>query len=111
LGAGADQFTIESTAAGTNTVLNTGGGADTIAVKATSAPTTINSGDANDVINVGSLASLTTNTGGTLNAILGALVINGGAGTNSLTLDETGDTAANSGTLTSTQVTGLGMGA
>jgi Ca2+-binding RTX toxin-like protein len=110
LGAGADDFTIQSTHAGV-TVLNTLGGADRVAIKATSGTTTVNSGDGNDTINVGSLATVTTNTGGNLDAIQGALTVNGGADTNSLTLDETGDATPNSGTMTSTQVTGLGMGA
>src|SRR5262249_35925231 len=61
----------------------------------------------NDVITVGSLAPAS---GGTVNAIAGVLMINGGAGTDTLTVDERGEVAPNTGSLTSTALTGLGMG-
>src|SRR5262249_41384884 len=70
--------------------------------------TTLNAGGGSDIINVG---SLTPATGGNVNAIAGGLTVNGQGNSDTLNVDDTGDAAANSGTLTSTQLTGLGMGA
>src|SRR5439155_4394922 len=43
-------------------------------------------------------------------AIAGALTINGDEGTDTLTVDDSGDTSANTGNLTATALAGLGMG-
>jgi hypothetical protein len=86
LGSGGDTFNVQSTAAATVTTLDTGVGVD--------------------IVNVGSLAPAK---GGVASGIQGALVIVGG-GKDTLNVDDTGDTANVSGTLTSTALTGLGMG-
>jgi hypothetical protein len=59
------------------------------------------------VIAVGSLAPAS---GGTVNAIAGALTANGEVGTDTLVVHDGGDTIANTGALTATRLTGLGMG-
>ncbi len=109
LGSGGDNFTIQTTHAGV-TVLNTFNGADRVAINATSGNTTVNAGADADTINVGSAASVTTNAGGNLNAIQGALTINGEDGSSdTINLDDTADSSPNAGTLSSNQLTGLGM--
>ncbi|HVZ63437.1 MAG TPA: LEPR-XLL domain-containing protein, partial [Lacunisphaera sp.] len=106
LGSGNDSFAINSThTAATN--LDAGGGNDTIAVLATSGPTSVNGAAGDDTVRISSVAP--TATGGTLNAIAGRVTADGGTGTDNLYLDETGDSAPNSGTLTGSAVTGLGM--
>ena len=72
--------------------------------------TTVHGGDGGDLIHVGSNATALANTGGNLNGIAGNLTIAGDGGLDVLSLDDTADTAANTGTLTATQITGLGMG-
>ena len=85
LGNGNNTFNILSTQAGTTTTLNDGSGHSTV--------------------NVGSLAPAT---GGNVNGIQGALIVNDdNHGT--LNVDDTGSMAANTGTLTNTTLTGLGM--
>ncbi len=100
LGSGGDTFTIESTHDG-ETRLRTNGGEDTVNVHTTSGETTLDGGADDDTINVGL---------GTLNGLDAVLVVNGGQGTDTLNVDDSGDTAANTGELTGTTVTGLGMG-
>jgi hypothetical protein len=82
LGSGNDAFTIRSIA--TTVVLSTGSG--------------------NDQINLGNLANQ-------LNDITNALMIDGGAGSDVLNLDDSGDSQANSGTVSRSQITGFGLGA
>ncbi|HEX7167002.1 MAG TPA: Calx-beta domain-containing protein [Acidimicrobiales bacterium] len=86
-------FNVLSTNAGTDSVVNTGGGTDTINVS-TAAPTTNGAG------------VLT----GTLNLVAGHLTINGEGGSDTAYISDAGDATANTGTLTSTVLTGLGMG-
>ncbi|HEV7301125.1 MAG TPA: hypothetical protein VGN72_17295 [Tepidisphaeraceae bacterium] len=70
--------------------------------------------EGNDTFIVGSLAPVL---GGTVNKIQGVVSLAGGsnqdatADSDSLLIDDTGDTAANTGMVTATAVTGLGMGA
>ncbi len=87
LGDDGTQFNVLSTNAGTDTLLQTGGGDDTI--------------------NVSSNAP--TNTG-TVDLIAGHLTIQGEGGTDTTNVSDSGDTGANTGTLTSTDLTGLDMG-
>src|SRR5260221_129049 len=102
---GGDTFTIASTSTAVTT-LNTGAGADTINVQTIDAATTVNAGADVDTVNVGSLEPAI---GGTVNAINALLTINGNDGADTLNVDDTGDSLANTGTLTSTTLTGLGM--
>ena len=88
LGDDGTQFNVLSTNAGTDTLLQTGGGDDTI--------------------NVSSNAP--TNTG-TVDLIAGHLTIQGEGGTDTTNVNDSGDTGANTGTLTATDLTGLDMGA
>src|SRR5205823_1581150 len=81
-------------------------GADTVNVQTIDGATAVNAGADADMINVGSLAPAV---GGTVNAINALLTINGNDGADALNVDDTGDGLANTGTLTSTTLTGLGM--
>ncbi|HEX5857107.1 MAG TPA: hypothetical protein VFY91_03265, partial [Microbacterium sp.] len=99
-------------------------GGDRVAVRAIQVEHRISTGEHTDRVAVGSNAAgagttsgAWTNTGGTVNGISAALVIDGGngpgaaTGTDLLSIDDTGDGAANTGELTSTTITGLGMSA
>jgi len=91
-----------------STTLNITGTA-TANIRAISAATTINAGAGAGTINVGSTAGLGTN--GNLAGIRGNLTINGGGG-DVLNLDDrTNATAAQTGTLTATALTGLDLAA
>ena len=105
LGSGADSFTIEGTHAGT-TNLATNAGNDTVNLRTASGDTAVNSGADDDTVNVGGLAPAP---GGTLNGIGAPIAITGEAGNDTLTVDDTGDADANSGALTATMLSGLGM--
>ena len=89
--------------------INLGSGNDTFNVQATNAitVTTLNTGDGENIINVGSLAP---STGGIVDNIQGALIIVG-SGSDTLNVDDTGSEGDKTGTLTSTTLTGLAMGA
>ncbi len=87
LGSGNDTFNVQSTKSTTVTKLNTGAGMD--------------------VVNVGSNEPSAS---GVTTGIAGSLVVVGG-GSDTLNVDDTGNTTGQSGTLTSTTLTGLGMGA
>jgi hypothetical protein len=88
------------------TYINGNAGGDTINVRSTSATTNINTGTGTNIVNIGSLAP---NTNGILDNIQGAVNVTGG-GADTVNLDDTGDTTNNTGTLTSTALTGLGLG-
>ena len=90
--------------------ISLGTGSDTFNVQSTSAFTTLNTGtgSAANTVNIGSLVP---NTSGNVNSIAGKLVINGqSAGIETLFVDESGDSGTTTGVLTSTSLTGLGMG-
>ena len=102
--------------------LRTLAGGDRIAVRRMSVEHHVEAGAGDDQVAVGSLAGVSAtlsrwpNTGGTLNAITARLVVDGGSGHRQphrprrATLDDSGDTAANTGRQTGDQVTGLGLG-
>ncbi|MDE2507749.1 MAG: hypothetical protein KGM43_11100, partial [Planctomycetota bacterium] len=106
LGSGGNTFTIESTITG-QTNVNSGLGNDVVNVRTTAGPTTVNTGGGVNTINVG---SLTPAVGGIVDGIQGPLVIVG-SGPDTANIDDTGSIVAKSGTLTSTTLTGLQMGA
>jgi hypothetical protein len=81
------------------------GAANTVNVQSTNGAVTTTVTDGG-TINVGSLAPTT---GGILDNIAGALIVNGG-GTATLVADDIGSSKSKTGTLTSTTLTGLGMG-
>jgi Ca2+-binding RTX toxin-like protein len=83
---------------------------DTVRVRstATGTQTNIDTGPGSDSVGLGSVGSTTVAVLGNLNSIT-SVSVSGGDGTDTLVLDDSGDTAANTGTLTSTDITGLGM--
>src|SRR5260370_15356259 len=87
------------------TSLNSGGGNDIVSVQATSGLTMMDDGAGNNTVNVGSTAPAT---GGRLDTIQGRLTVTGG-GPTTLNVDDTGSSAAKTGTLTPTALIGLGM--
>jgi hypothetical protein len=87
--------------------VNGGVGVNQFNVQAIAGPTTINTTGGQNTINVGSNAPFT---GGTLSGIVAALTLNGSGGSDTANVDDTGDTSPQSGTLTPTTLTGLGMG-
>jgi hypothetical protein len=104
LGSGGDTFTIEGTHTGATNV-NGNNGDDTFNVKAISGATTVSGGNDHDTFNVGNAAGL-------LDDIDALLTINGGSpdfGSDYLYAVDSGDTSDNTGTLTSTTLSGLGM--
>ena len=103
-GIGSDTVTIRST--GATMTVNTGADSDTINVRTIGAALTVKAGSGDDTVNVGSLAS---GVGGNVNAIGALLTVDGEGGNDTLNVDDTGDAAANTGTLTGTTLTGLGM--
>ncbi|WP_228035845.1 calcium-binding protein [Oculatella sp. LEGE 06141] len=101
LGSGSDVFTIESTHE-TVTNLTTADGDDTVNIEAVYGITTVKAGTGNDTINISNPARLIDN-------IASQLYIKGGTGFDTLNVDDSGDTTDNTGILTDTQLTGLGM--
>ncbi|HEX8911732.1 MAG TPA: hypothetical protein VF796_05190, partial [Humisphaera sp.] len=81
LGGGADAATVTATAAGTSTAVNAGGGDDAIAVAAP---------------------------GGIATVLAGPVTVDGGAGANTLLVDDAGDKVARTVALSPTAITGLG---
>src|SRR5208337_927373 len=69
--------------------------------------TTLNTGAGANVVNVGSNEPSTS---GVTTGIAGSLVVVG-SGSDTMNVDDTGNTTGQSGTLISTTLTGLGMGA
>jgi Ca2+-binding RTX toxin-like protein len=109
LGSGADSLTIQSTAGATQTTVNDSGGASIVNIQTIASPLTLNGSSDSDTFNVGSLAP---DSGGTVNGIGALLRLNGNApdsGSDVLNLDDTGDSDNNTGSLTSTTITGLGL--
>jgi Ca2+-binding RTX toxin-like protein len=86
-----------------------GTGNDTVNVQSTSASavTTVATGAGTDTLNIGSAAPGIL---GTLNGIAGRLIIDGQAGSDTANLYDTSDSASNTGRLTSTEISGLGLG-
>jgi acrosin len=127
LGTAGNTFTITNTNAATTTILNSGTGVDTVTLVTDSGPTTINTqagGDTvyvqatggvttintgtpgSDTVDVGSVLPPPLFNGGVLGGINGKLTINGN-GTDTVNLDDSGDGASVTGTLTPTAVQGL----
>ena len=86
------------------TAVTTGGGADVIAVRTVNGATTVTSAGGS-TITIGTLAPAA---GGLLSGVQATLDITGG-GDDTLIFDDTGASAAASGTLSPTALTGLGM--
>jgi hypothetical protein len=108
-------ISILSTSALVNTINGNSGisilghsGDEIFNVQSTSGTLNLNGGNGGNTYNLGTLAPAT---GGTLTGLVGAVNINGDAGTNIVNLDDTGDIATLTGTLTAGTLTGLGIGA
>ena len=103
-GAGNDTLKITTTASPVH--LTTGGGADTVLVQAINAASSVTS-SGHSTIDIGSTAPATS---GVLAGIAAGLTVTG-AGTDTLTTDDSGDAIASTGTLTATTLKGLAMAA
>ncbi|NJL47228.1 MAG: hypothetical protein HC929_06675 [Leptolyngbyaceae cyanobacterium SM2_5_2] len=101
LGVGDNTFTLESTHTGQST-LNSGAGADTVAVHSIAGQTQVNTAAGNDQINVG-------NPEGQLSGIGAQLSVDGGPDFDRLYLNNTGDTLGTNLVLTPTGLTLTGM--
>ena len=90
--------------------LSTLGGDDKVGIRRVDVDTRVLTGNGADDVAVGTNAgggTTFTNTGGTLDDIDALLSIVGGAGVNTLSIDDGGDTSDNAGTLTATRISGL----
>jgi hypothetical protein len=106
LGHGEDTVTIESTHTG-QTLVSLGAGNNTSKVLSTSGGTTLIGGSGDDTVRVGSESGSQP---GRLNGIAGGLLsVIGGAGQNTLFVDDRANNQASSGTLNTTTVQGFGM--
>ena len=113
---GNDDVSLHSSPSTATITINGDGGDDWIEIQATAGAVTISGNDGDDPHRarqpclVG--AARTVNTGGTLDNISGAVVVNGNAPSASdwLYLDDTGDPSGENGTITSSTVSGLGLG-
>ena len=110
LGSGNDLVTVAATHTGSTTI-DTGAGNDRVAVRSISGATTVLTSGGNDTVYVGSEAGQWpggfTNVRGNANGIAAALVVDGGTGTDVVTVDDTFDTTNNNGTLTSSLLSGI----
>ena len=106
LGSGNNTLLITNTSAQTTTI-NGGNGNDTFNVNGTAGTLNLNGGAGNNIFNFGSLAPAT---GGVLRTLVGAIYVTGGTGSNVINVDDTGDTLSVVGTLTSSNLSGLGLG-
>ena len=96
----------------TGTSMSIGGddGDNVIVINTLAIDTEIDTYGGNDVIRIGSMASATSNTGGTLGAIDAVLTIDAGDGIDTISIDDSGDATGRSGSLSATEISGLGMG-
>lgn len=107
LGTGADSITVDSTHSGTTLIVG-GDDADTFDIRSIAGRTEVHGADGDDTFRIGTVMPTL---GGLLDEIDALLVIDGGAGIDNATIDDSGDTDDNLGTLTQTTLIGLGMGA
>ena len=102
---------LQGSIAGTALYINGGNDGDLVILPhiVQPLPTFITFGSGDDTVLLGSNATPTSNTGGVAASIGDLLTIDGGDGFDTLWLDDSGNTAAASATLTDTTITGLGM--
>ncbi|HEU4841702.1 MAG TPA: hypothetical protein VFT09_09675, partial [Ilumatobacteraceae bacterium] len=100
-----------STAPGTTTNVRSGTGADLVNVESIGDTTNVELGGGDDHVRAGSTTGVTDPLpGSTLNELdTGRLTLTAGAGSDELSVYDSADSAPNSGTLTATHLTGLGM--
>ncbi|NOS72615.1 MAG: hypothetical protein HOP33_22175, partial [Verrucomicrobia bacterium] len=106
LATGNDDLTVTETENDELVYIYGNNGNDVINLRTLQGETHVLGGDGDDTINVGSLAPAIN---GNVNGISGALFISGEAGTDTTNVDDRSDTFGNTGYLTATQLTGLGM--
>jgi acrosin len=120
-----DLVTLRNTqsATGLSTLtVNTHRGADSVRVASNVVPVTVNTGSGNDVVTIGTQGAIKGSVGGNVNGIGPAVTVTdtldqsetladpaATTGTDSLSIDDSGDTAANEGELTNSFISGLGM--
>ena len=123
-----DDTVVVNLDAGSNGTLTVNGDTDndSVTVRLATIPTTINSGDGNDTVNIQAITAATTVNGetgadtvnvssdapinsGTVNNVSALLTVNGGDGADTLNVSDASDPADNTGFLTTTTLTGLGM--
>ncbi len=127
LGSGGNTVTVAGTASGTSTTVNSGAGSDTVNVMGTSSPLTVNTQTGTDTVNVqaiGAPASINAGGGndridvssgapantGTLSGIAAVLTVNGGPGTSTANVSDTGDGHSSTSTLNGTALTSTAFG-
>ena len=118
LGRGNDRLLVDTTH-GNVTLVNAGPGNDQIFVRNVAGPTTINGEDGNDTISVGTAfdASLfgalidhvNAAPGGTIDRIRALLRVDGGAGADTLNVDDSGDVTADVAILTGSTLDGIDL--
>jgi len=101
---------ISGTVTGTSLSIGGDDGDNVIVVNALSIDTEIDTYGGNDVIRIGSMASATSNSGGTLGAINAVITIDAGDGSDLVSVDDSGDATGRAGSLSATEIAGLGMG-
>ena len=106
LGHGADRLLIASTHTGTTRVTG-GDGADVIDVRTIVGPTFVEGDGGDDTITIGTTAGLSIP--GTIDAIDALLTVDGGAGTDTVRVDDRADTTSGVARLTQTSLTGLDL--
>ena len=116
LGSGNDLVTVVTTHTGTTTI-NTGSGNDEVAVRSINGATAVLTGGGSDTIDVGTEAGYWPTVGqftdvkGNANSIDAQLTIDGGTGAgtdmDTVTVDDTTDSAANTAVLMSSMLTGI----
>ena len=108
LGSGNDDFTVVSTHAGA-TNISAGAGNDDITVQSIDGHTRVDAGDGDDEIWVGSDAAPNLPTPNLLGTVRVLLTVIGGAGNDTLYVDDSAETDDGTGILTGSTITGLGM--
>jgi hypothetical protein len=102
---------ISGVVTGSSMTISGDNGDNVIVIDALAIDTEIDTYGGNDVIRIGSKASASSNTGGTLGAIDATITIDAGDGTDLISVDDSGDATGRSGSLSATEISGLGMGA
>ncbi len=105
LGRGSDTLTIESTHAGLTNV-TAGLGGDELFVNSVGGHTNVSAGGGDDRVTVVSQVAIADSR---VDQMGGLLTIDGGPGADIVNVDDTGDSADNTGELTSSTLRGLGM--
>jgi hypothetical protein len=103
-GSGGNSITLTGTSTGTTVYAGSNGG--TVNVKAAANPLTVDGGAANTTVNVGNRAP---DLNGTLAGISAPVTVVNSSGP--LNVDDSGDSIGQSGTISATALTGLGMSA